>query len=44
MSLPPQNDCYNNEPRPKCKGGGVATIYSNILSIAQRAGFKYYSF
>ncbi len=37
----PQDYCYKNEPRPKGKGGGVATIYSNILSISQRAGFKY---
>ncbi len=40
----PQDYCYKNEPRPKGKGGGVATIYSNILSISQRAGFKYNSF
>ncbi len=39
----PQDYCYKNEPRPKGKGGGVATIYSNILSISQRAGFKYNS-
>ncbi len=40
----PQDYCYKNEPRPNGKGGGVATIYSNILSISQRAGFKYNSF
>ncbi len=40
----PQYYCYKNEPRPKGKGGGVATIYSNILSISRRAGFKYNSF
>ncbi len=40
----PQDYCYKNEPHPKGKGGGVATIYSNILSISQRAGFKYNSF
>ncbi len=40
----PQDHSYKNEPRPKGKGGGVATIYSNILSISQRAGFKYNSF
>ncbi len=40
----PQDYSYKNEPRPKGKGGGVATIYSNILSISQRAGFKYNSF
>ncbi len=40
----PQDYCYKNEPHPKGKGGGVATIYSNILRISQRAGFKYNSF
>ncbi len=40
----PQDYCYKNEPRPKGKGGGVATIYSNTLSIAQKTGFKYNSF
>ncbi len=40
----PQDYSYKNKPRPKVKGGGVATIYSNILSISQRAGFKYNSF
>ncbi len=37
----PQDYCYKNEPRPKGKGGGVATIYSYILSISQKTGFKY---
>ncbi len=40
----PQDYCYKNEPRPKGKGGGVATIYSNTLSISQKTGFKYNSF
>ncbi len=40
----PQYYCYKNEPRPKGKGGGVATIYSNTLSISQKTGFKYNSF
>ncbi len=40
----PQNYCYKNEPCPKGKGGGVATIYSNTLSISQKTGFKYNSF
>ncbi len=40
----PQDYSYKNEPRPKGKGGGVATIYSNILSISQKTGFKYNSF
>ncbi len=40
----PQDYCHKNEPRPKGKGGGVATIYSNILSMSQKTGFKYNSF
>ncbi len=40
----PQDYSYKNEPRPKGKGGGVATIYNNILSISQKTGFKYNSF
>ncbi|MGZ1095521.1 endonuclease/exonuclease/phosphatase family protein, partial [Streptococcus thermophilus] len=32
----PHDYRYKNEPRPKGKGGGVATIYSNTLSISQR--------
>ncbi len=44
MESTPQDYCYKNKPSPKGKGGGVATIYSNILSISQRAGFKYSSF
>ncbi len=37
----PQDYCYKHEPHPKGKGGGVATIYSNIFSISQTSGFKY---
>ncbi len=37
----PQYYCYKNEPHPKGKGGGVATIYSYMLSISQNTGFKY---
>ncbi len=40
----PQDYCYKNEPRPKGKGGGVATIYSNTLNISQKTGFNYNSF
>ncbi len=32
----PQDYCYKNEPCPKGKGGSVATIYNNILSISQK--------
>ncbi len=37
----PRNYCYKHEPCPKGKGGGVASIYSNIFSISQRSGLKY---
>ncbi|KAL0148144.1 hypothetical protein M9458_056546 [Cirrhinus mrigala] len=40
----PHDYCYKHEPRLKGKGGGVSTIYSNILSVLQRADFKYNSF
>ncbi len=40
----PQEYCYKNETCPKGKGGVVATIYSNILSISQKTSFKYNSF
>ncbi len=40
----PQDYCYKNEPRPKGKGGGVAEMYSNTLSISQKTGFKDNSF
>ncbi len=40
----PQDYFYKHEPCLKGKGGGVATIYSNIFSISQKAGFKYNSF
>ncbi len=38
----PQENCYKHEP--KGKGGGVATIFSNIFSVSQRSCFKYISF
>ncbi len=44
----PQDFCYKNEPRTNGIGVativGVATIYSNTLSISQKTGFKYNSF
>ncbi len=40
----PQDYCYKNELRPRGKGGGVATIYINILNVSQKTGFKYNSF
>ncbi len=36
--------CYKNEPRPKEKGGGFATIDSKMSGILQKTGFKYNSF
>ncbi len=40
----PKDCCYKNVPRPKCKEGVVATIYSKVFSISQNTGFKYNSF
>uniref|UniRef100_A0A8C1PFC4 Reverse transcriptase domain-containing protein n=1 Tax=Cyprinus carpio TaxID=7962 RepID=A0A8C1PFC4_CYPCA len=40
----PQDYCYKHEPRPKGKGGGVASIYNNVFRISQRAGFQCNSF
>ncbi len=40
----PQDYCYKTEQRPNGKGRGVATIYSNTLSISQKTGFNYNSF
>ncbi len=40
----PQDYCYKMSRVQKGKGGGVATIYNNILSISQKTGFKYNSF
>ncbi|XP_067279202.1 uncharacterized protein [Pseudorasbora parva] len=40
----PRDYCYKHEPRLKGKGGGVAVIYNNILSITQKSSFKYNSF
>ncbi len=31
----PQDYCYKHEPRPKGKGGGVATIYSNFQYFSE---------
>ncbi len=44
MSLPPKITVTKMRQRPKGKGGGVATTYSNTLSISQKTGFKYNSF
>ncbi len=44
MSLPPKITVTKMSRGPKGKGGGVATIYNNILSISQKTGFKYNSF
>ncbi len=38
-SPPPHDYCYKHVSRPKTKGGGDATIYSNIFSISQKSGF-----
>ncbi len=40
----PQDYCFKNEQRLKGRGGGVAIMFCNILSISQKTGFKYNSF
>ncbi len=43
MSLPPKIT-VTKMSRVQGKGGGVATIYSNILSISQKTGVEYNCF
>uniref|UniRef100_A0A9J8DEF0 Reverse transcriptase domain-containing protein n=1 Tax=Cyprinus carpio carpio TaxID=630221 RepID=A0A9J8DEF0_CYPCA len=40
----PPNYCYKHEPRQTGWGGGVATIYSDILSVTQKTGYRFKSF
>ena len=40
----PPNYCYKHEPRQTGRGGGVATIYSDILSVTQKTGYRFKSF
>ena len=43
QSTPP-NYCYKHEPRQTGRGGGVATIYSDILNVTQKTGYRFKSF
>uniref|UniRef100_A0A9J7YXX5 Reverse transcriptase domain-containing protein n=1 Tax=Cyprinus carpio carpio TaxID=630221 RepID=A0A9J7YXX5_CYPCA len=40
----PPNYCYKHEPRQTGHGGGVATIYSDILNVTQKTGYMFKSF
>ncbi|XP_052392085.1 uncharacterized protein LOC127939525 [Carassius gibelio] len=40
----PPNYCYKHEPRQTGRGGGVATIYSDILNVTQKTGYRFNSF
>ncbi len=40
----PPNYCYMHEPRQTGRGGGVATIYSDILNVTQKTGYRFNSF
>ncbi len=37
----PPSYCYKHEPRQTGRGGGVATIYSDILSVTQKTGYRF---
>ncbi|XP_073702519.1 uncharacterized protein [Garra rufa] len=40
----PPNYCYKHEPRQIGRGGGVATIYSDIFNVTQKTGYRFNSF
>ncbi len=40
----PPSYCYKHEPRQTGRGGGVATIYSDILNVTQKTGYRFDSF
>ncbi len=42
-STPPSYG-YKHEPRQTGRGGGVATIYSDILNVTQKTGYRFDSF
>ncbi len=39
----PPSYCYKHEPRQAGRGGGVATIYSDILNVTQKTGYRFKS-
>ncbi len=40
----PPSYCYKHESRQAGRGGGVATIYSDILNVTQKTGYRFDSF
>ncbi len=40
----PPSYCYKHEPRQTGRGRGVATIYSDILNVIQKTGYRFNSF
>ncbi len=40
----PPSYCYKHEPRETGRGGGVATIFSDILNVTQKTGYRFDSF
>ncbi|KAI2659515.1 RNA-directed DNA polymerase from mobile element jockey [Labeo rohita] len=40
----PLNYYYKHEPRQSGRGGGVATIYSDIFNVTQKTGYRFNSF
>ncbi len=40
----PPSYCYKHEPRQPGRGSGVATIYSDILNVTQKTGYRFNSF
>ncbi len=37
----PPSYCYKHEPRQTGRGGGVAIIYSDILNVTQKTGYRF---
>ncbi len=40
----PPSYCYKHEPRQTGRGCGVATIYSNIINVTPKTGYRFNSF
>ncbi len=40
----PPSYCYKHKPRQTGCGGGVTTIYSDILNVIQKTGYRFNSF
>ncbi len=40
----PPSYCYKHEPHQTGRGGGVATIYSDILNVTHKTGYRFDSF